>query len=540
MLATMKAGQSNQSDAAAAKSLEADVWRLIGQNKLELAAVQCEQLNRQHPGFGSGWHTASQLAFKLNNPPGALAAIEKALSIDPERAAWQLQKAVCLARLRRIEELAAQVDALSSKQMETAYQYSALGMLQTQLGKREEAVKQYQKATEIQPEEARHYYNVACLQRSLGELEDAEQNYDVAIRLNPADYESYKIRADLRRQTAERNHVDELEKLLDKGVDDDRGRVQIRYALSKELEDLDEAERSFAHLKTGSDHRRELMKYDVERDLGTIAAIQSAFDTDIFTGPSESCDNAEPVFILGMPRTGTTLVERILASHTDVFAAGELNNFAMQLTAMMHAQNSGKKVSRDEMVASSAKLGFKELGEKYLRSTRPFTGHTARFIDKMPLNYLYVGLIHLAMPEAKIVNLQRDPMDTCYAVYKQLFVDAYPFSYDLEELARYYAAYHQLMQHWNSVLPGVVHTIHYEDVVDDLEKESRRLLEFCGLEWQPQCLKFHENKEASTTASTAQIRRPVYQSSVGKWRNYESQLQPVADILRQAGIDFAA
>jgi hypothetical protein len=154
----------------------------------------------------------------------------------------------------------------------------------------------------------------------------------------------------------------------------------------------------------------------------------------------------------------------------------------------------------------------------------------------MPLNYLYVGLIHLALPNATIINLQRDPMDTCYAIYKQLFVDAYPFSYDLEELARYYVAYYQLMEHWHTVLPGVIHTIKYESLVDDIESKTRLMLDACGLEWQEQCLRFYENKEASTTASTAQIRRPIYKSSVGKWRDYEEQLQPATEILQQAGV----
>ncbi len=316
--------------------------------------------------------------------------------------------------------------------------------------------------------------------------------------------------------------------------------MQICYALAKELEDLGEADRSFHFLKTGSDRRRELMKYDVARDLETIEAIKTTFSADVFKGAGGGSDNTEAIFILGMPRTGTTLVERILASHSDVFAAGELNNFAMQLTTMMHARNVEKKMSRDEMVALSAGLDFEKLGTAYLQSTRPFTGHTARFVDKMPLNYLYVGLIHLALPNAKIINLHRDPMDTCYAVYKQLFVDAYPFSYELEELANYYVAYHQLMEHWNAVLPGVIHTVNYEDVVKDLEKESRQLLDYCELEWQAQCLKFHENKEASTTASTAQIRRPVYQSSIGNWRKYESQLQPMVDVLQRAGIEATA
>ena len=532
----MKPNQPGIPSFAAAKSLEGRVWDLMGENNAKQAIAECEKLNRQYPEFGSGWHTTSHLMVRLGNAQAALAAIERATSIDPEQLDWQLQKAKCLARLGRVEEVEVAVKALSALEMSTAYQCAALGLLHTQLGSRELAVDLYKKAIALEPDKARNYYNIACLQRTLGDIEPAERNFDKTISLDPADYESYKIRSDLRRQTAERNHVDELEQLLGGEIEDERGRVQLRYALAKELEDLGEAKRSFDHLKAGSDRRRKLMKYDVERDLETIEAIKRTFGSSVFAPPNEGSDNSEAIFILGMPRTGTTLVERILASHSEVFAAGELNNFAAQLMTMMRAQNTDKKLSRDEIVECSAKLDFKSLGESYLSSTRPFTGHTPRFIDKMPLNYLYVGLIHLAMPKATIINLQRHPMDTCYAIYKQLFVDAYPFSYDLEELARYYVAYHQLMEHWNAVLPGVIHTIKYEALVDDIEMQTRQMLDVCGLDWQAQCLKFYENKEASTTASTAQIRRPIYKSSVGKWRNYEKQLQPVVEILQQAGV----
>jgi len=535
----MNNGPSDTSEFAAAKSLERRVWALMAQEKHKQAVTECEQLNRQYPAFGSGWHTTSQLAMRQGNAPAALAAIEKALAVDPEHISWRLQRAICLARLGRIEEMEIAVQQLPVSEMKTAYQCSALAMLQTQLGLRESAVELYKKTISLEPREARHYYNVACLQRSLGDLTQAEENFDAAIRHNPADYESRKIRSDLRRQTEELNHVDELEFLLEGNIEEERDQVQIRYALAKELEDLSEAERSFEHLKTGSDLRRKLMQYDVGRDLATIEAIKTTFDETVFRGTGEGSNNAEPIFILGMPRTGTTLVERILASHSDVFAAGELNNFAAQLMTMIRRQNIDKRISRDEMVESSAKLDFKKLGESYISSTRPFTGKSARFIDKMPLNYLYVGLIHLALPNATIINLQRDPMDTCYAIYKQLFVDAYPFSYNLEELARYYVAYHGLMEHWRSVLPGVVLTVKYEELVDDLEPQTRRLLDACDLDWQSQCLKFYENKEASTTASTAQIRRPVYRTSIGKWRDYSKQLQPVADILDGAGIRYA-
>ena len=521
------------------RTLEAKVWALMERGALKEASVECEKLNRQFPDFGRGWHTASQLLLRLGNLPAAMLAIDRALKIDPADLAWQLQRAICLGRLRRFSELDEALTHLPAEKMQTAYQCSALAMLLTQMGQREPAVALYRRAIKLQPDNAKHYYNVACLQRSLGELQSAEEHFDAAIRLDPTDYESLKIRSDLRKQTPERNHIAELERLLSDDIDDVRGKVQIHYALAKELEDLGEYERSFDFLKRGSVLRRQQMRYDVNRDLETIAAIKQAFPRSVFDAGHSGYDNPEAIFILGMPRTGTTLVERILASHSDVFAAGELNDFAARLTLMLRQKNADKRISRDEMVASSAHIDFRELGESYIASTRPFTGKTPRFIDKMPLNYLYVGLIHLALPNARIINLQRDPMDTCYAVYKQLFVDAYPFSYDLEELANYYVAYHKLMEHWHDVLPGVIHTVTYEDLVSHIEPRSRELLAACELDWQPQCLTFYENRDASTTASTTQVRQPAYTSSIGKWQNYAEQLQPVADILKDAGIEFS-
>ncbi len=532
----MKPAQPHGFDVAAARSLESRVWKRLGRNNIKQALADCEQLNHQFPDFASGWHTASQLALKLNKPPVALVAIDKALAIEPDNTAWLLQKGMCFAKLGQMEQLGSLMGQLSSRSLTTAYEHSASGMLLTQLGEHEQAVGHYEKAAVLKPDEAKHYYNIACLQRTLGDIDDAEHNFDTAISLDPTDYEAYKIRSELRTQTLANNHVERLETLLDKDIDEKKGKVHICYALAKELEDLGEAERSFHYLKLGSDTRRRYMQYNVQRDLDTIASIQKTFTAELFDGRIEGDGNAEAIFILGMPRTGTTLVERILASHSDVFAAGELTNFAVQMMNMLRAQSVDRKLGRNELVELSAKLDFKKLGAAYVDSTRPFTGYTARFIDKLPLNYLYVGLIHLALPNSKIIHLQRHPLDTCYAIYKQLFVDAYPFSYDLEELAHYYVGYHKLMEHWHTVLPGIVHTVNYEELVIDVENESRRLLEFCDLDWQPQCLKFYENKKASTTASTVQVRQPVYQTSVGKWRSYETHMQPVAAILEQAGI----
>jgi hypothetical protein len=267
-----------------------------------------------------------------------------------------------------------------------------------------------------------------------------------------------------------------------------------------------------------------------------MAAIEETFTAERLVAPAAGSDNNEAIFVVGMPRTGTTLIERILGSHSEVYSAGELGNFATVLMRELRAKVSDPSTPRDELVRLSASIDRAALGDAYIESTRPFTGKTPRFIDKLPLNFLYVGLIRLALPNAKIISVRRHPLDTCYAIYKQLFVDAYPFSYDLEELARYYAAYDRLMRHWDTVLPDAVYTVRYEKLVDDFEPEVRRLLEYCGLGYEESCLRFHENRTASTTASTVQVRQPVYRSSVGNWRRYREQLAPLIAALEDEGI----
>jgi hypothetical protein len=315
------------------------------------------------------------------------------------------------------------------------------------------------------------------------------------------------------------------------------GLTQLHYALAKELEDIGDYEGSFASLKSGADSRRKHMQYSVATDLQIIATIRDIYGREMFDGPIKGCTDPAPIFVIGMPRTGTTLVQRILGSHSSVYSAGELSTFGLELTRLARDTLRPPPRSGTDFVAGTAQLDFRVLGEAYIEKTKPMRDTSPHFIDKLPFNYLYAGLIHLALPHAKIINLQRHPMDTCYAVYKQLFKDAYPFSYDLDELGQYYMAYRHLMQHWNEVMPGVVHTVKYEAVVADVEGEARRLLQFCELPWEDQCLRFYEDTQASTTASALQVRQPVYASSVSKWRHYAGQLEPLRVQLENAGID---
>jgi hypothetical protein len=353
--------------------------------------------------------------------------------------------------------------------------------------------------------------------------------------LNPGDGEAQLMRSNLRRQTSEHNHVEVLNKLLLAATVPNIA-IPSGFALAKELEDLERFDESFTALTNASQLQRQNMRYEVQADLDIMAKIADVFGTDILSGAIGGCESGEPIFIIGMPRTGTTLVERILGCHSDVFAAGELNNFASELMKLARPTGPATPSSRLGLIENTAHIDFAQLGENYLTSTRVLTDGSPRFIDKLPFNYLYAGLIHLAFPNAKIINLVRNPLDTCFAVYKQLFDSAYPFSYQLDELADYYLSYRHLMKHWHEVMPGVIYEVSYEALVADLEGESRALLAHCDLPWQDACLDFHLNDAASTTASASQVREKIYASSIGRWRHFEDHLQGLKSRLEAGGV----
>lgn len=437
---------------------------------------------------------------------------------------------VAIAALKQLGALHA---AVRGPDATRARAHAELGDLWSLLTDYAAAHSNYTQALELAPAEARLWFNRASVRRFLGELEAAEADYDRAISLAPGDAQAYLNRSDLRLQTPERNHIAELERALAGGPGTWRHEVPLRYALAKEYEDLGEYALSWQHLSAGASMRRLHLQYDPRVDLATVDWIRQAFPADCLGSPGAA--SAEPIFILGMPRTGSTLVDRILGGHAQIYSAGELPDFGAAVVAAVQ-QRRGHSVSRQELIASSAELDFAALGQDYLRRTRPRTGHTAHFTDKLPLNYLYCGLIARALPEARIVHVVRGPMATCYGIYRVLFDRGYPFSYDLGELADYYLGYRRLMAHWHAALPGRIIEITYENLVADAAGESRRLFNALALPWQPQCLDFDKHPAPVATASAAQVRRPIYSSAVSIWRQYERELAPLAARLKAGGI----
>jgi tetratricopeptide (TPR) repeat protein len=512
------------------------VQRLLGTGDLGKAALACKELTERYPDYAPGWASACHVALALTHPARAVDYIDRALRLVPGNAHFMILKAVALRSAGALAEAASVASAAAVRCGTDAAAYQALGNFYTAADEHRTALEWFTRAVALDPQSAVYRFNRATLLRIVGELDEAEAEYDRVIALEPHEYEAYYNRADLRRQSPERNHIAELEALIKKGIRHPRGEVLMRHALAKELEDLGAHSRSFEQLTLGARRRREHIAYDVQQDAATVEWIMAAFSPERLRAPAAGCPNDEPIFIVGMPRTGTTLLERSLGQHPEVFPAGELPHFANALMAAVSVRTGIPRLSRRELVAASAEVDFRSVGQDYLARTRAATGHRPHFIDKLPLNYLYCGPIHLSLPSARIIHATRHPMATCYAVYKTLFKNAYPFSYDLREIARYYAAYRRLMNHWDTALPGIILNVSYEDLVEKFDSEIRRVLAHCGLAWHPACLAFHRNPYPTATASAAQVRRPLYDSSLRLWEKYEDELRPLRAMLVEEGI----
>mgnify|MGYP003677451667 FL=1 len=280
-------------------------------------------------------------------------------------------------------------------------------------------------------------------------------------------------------------------------------------------------------------------RFDGEKRL--FECLKNTFTKEMLDRPATTyCPNSEPIFIVGMPRTGTTLVEQILGGHSQVFAAGELQQFPHQVARLCGATNRTRPAGFLDIqtIQASVDINHAELGEAYIEATRPRTGKTPHFSDKLPRNFLYLGLIRQALPNAKIVCLRRDPMDTCLSNYRQLFaVNAHHYHYnlDLETCARYFIQFDLLMRHWGEAMPDAVYELEYESLVNDPPSAVAGLLEFCGLPWEEHCLEFHQRDNAVATPSAVQVKQGIYHTSIGRWRRYGDAMQPLYDLLHAAG-----
>jgi predicted Zn-dependent protease len=375
------------------------------------------------------------------------------------------------------------------------------------------------------------YYGHAL--RTAGHLDQAIVAYRKSTDLKPEFGEAWFSLANLKTLRFSAGDVAAMQAQLAREDLKDNDRLQFEFALGKALEDAGEFAASFAHYARGNALRRASVVYDPDSVTRLVQRTQTLYTHEFFTARAGFGSQApDPIFIVGLPRSGSTLIEQILASHSQVEGTRELPDipgFALELGALERA---GVPPAYPQSVARLTQTQVTSLGERYLAQTRPhrLLGRP-RFIDKMPINFFHIGLIHLMLPNARIIDARRSPLACCFSNFKQHFQTGLWFSYSLEDIGRYYRDYARLMAHFDAVLPGLIHRVGYEDLVADLEGEVRRLLEYCGLPFEEQCLRFHETRRVVQTASSEQVRRPLYAEGIDQWRNFEPWLGPLKDAL---------
>lgn len=336
------------------------------------------------------------------------------------------------------------------------------------------------------------------------------------------------------RKAKDVSHIKEMRALLARGGKNPRANAFYLYALGKECEDLQLWDDAFEAFSDGAAARRSTVDFDEEAEIAMFDYLMEHYTEEWLNQSSSASPDASPIFVLGQPRTGTTLIERIITAHSHVHSAGELQQFGLALRRL--GRYSNPKRFSAELFETAQQLDGEKIAELYLQTSRKMRGDTPRFVDKLPQNYLLIPLILKALPNAKIVHLVRDPMDACFASFKQLFADAYLHSYDQRETARHHARYHKLMQVWRERFPGRFFDMSYEETARDLEPNARALLNYLELPWEDACLNFHKQDSAVSTASAAQVREPAHTRSIGRWRQYEKQLQAMFSTLQEQGI----
>jgi len=522
----------------AAESVQNSLRRvaaLLKEGDVDAASADIFRICRTNPRSVDAHILASQVFQRCNRFDSMLASVEQACAIDGNDLNTKFRLFECRLYCGLPNLVHDELKRLEPDAKEDTHLLRRIAEFYTHCADHSSALRCYRRAAELKPDDPEILFAVAASEIANGDFVEADNLLNRVIELNPRDFDAYRNRATLKKQTVEENHIAEILDVLQEGPCTPAGEVQLCYALAKEHEDLNKHQESFQWLQRGASKRRSLLSYRVEGDVRVMERLRSVFDKHQLNSKAPGFPEKGPVFVLGLPRSGTTLVDRILCSHSQVSSLGEVNNFAYSL---MHTI--GQAGDKLELIEHAANTDFFELGKRYLESVRRYQSPTPFLIDKTPLNYLYIGLIHLALPNARVVHVTRNPMDSCYGMYRALFRAGYPFSYDFSDLAKYYLAYRQLMDHWRDVVPGSFIDVGYEDLVNRQEKVSREIVEYCGLDWEPGCLEFHKNPAAVATASSAQVRRPVYRDAIHRWRRYERQLQPLADMLRDGGIDISA
>ncbi|MEC8166495.1 MAG: sulfotransferase [Pseudomonadota bacterium] len=407
------------------------------------------------------------------------------------------------------------------------------GTVLNSLGEYEAAELFFERAHQMVPQSPSALMNLGNVRVFLGKIDEAVALFKRAIELEPNSAQCHWGLANSEKAKDD-SHIKTMQGLIDSGRQSKRSQGFLHYAIGKENEDLGNWADAFSAFTQGAQARRETVEFSEADEAAMFEAIKETYTAEWLASAAPGAEDPAPIFVLGQPRTGTTLIERVITSHSQVYSAGELQQFGLAVRrASRHVDP--KRFSK-ELFLTAATVNPAEIGHMYLRSTAKLRDKSPFFVDKLPVNYLNIPLILAALPKAKIVHLVRDPMDACFASFKQLFADAYLHSYDQCEMARHHARYRDLMAHFRQEFPGHIIDISYEAAARDLEPNARKLIGALELPWEDACLNFHESTSGVATASSVQVREPAHTRSIGRWRRYETELSPMINELTRLGV----
>ena len=506
---------------------------LYGRGSFGEAIAAYQQAISINPRFADAYSNLGAAFERQGKLDDAVAAYRRAIEVRPNFAQAYGNLGIALNRQGKFREAeTAYRQAISITPNDAALYYN-LGIALTEQGSVDAAVVAYRQALRIKPDYCEAYFNLGLSLKEQGKLDKSRLALTHAVELSPASPGNYRALADAKRFHPGDTHLASMERLAQRmsslSPDD---QIELHFGLAKAYDDINDYERSFRHLLAGNALKRQSIQYDEAATLDTFARTKEIFTLELMSRlHSIGATSSRPVFIVGMPRSGTTLIEQILASHPTVFGAGELNYINRSALKLNHSTGNVPS-GFPEVVSYMTADEFLQFGSSYLTAVGALAPGADRIIDKMPSNFAYLGLIHLALPNARIIHVRRHPVDTCLSCFSKLFAGTQPYSYDLGELARFYKAYQSLMSHWRSILPaGVMLEVNYEDVVMDLETQARRIVRHCDLHWDDACLLFHLTKRSVRTASAIQVRQPIYSTSIGRWRSYGHVLGSLLELL---------
>jgi tetratricopeptide (TPR) repeat protein len=501
-----RAGRLSEAEAIYREILQRDPRNLEALRLLALIAMttehygQAEQLLKRAveiaPDFLAAWVDLSRAQLERLDLPAAHASIERAVTLSPHSANVRIHVANVLARS----------------------------------GRHDQAIETYRQAIGLKPGMPAGFLGLGNTLKTVGRQAEAIEAYRQATVLRPEASEAWWSLSNLKTFRFEDGEIATMERQLELPSLSEEARVQFCFALAKASEDRGDYARAFELYARGNRTRRALEDYDPVQTEMINERIVKVFDAGfVARHAGRGHPDPAPIFVVGLPRSGSTLIEQILASHSQVDATHELPEVGRLIQGINRDRKD--RTAYPEAVLEFSDDAWASLGRSYIEQTRQYRHDAPRFIDKNPNNFASIGLLSLALPNARFINTRRHPLDTCLSCYRQLFAKGQPFTYDLVELGEYYLQYDRMMAHWHAVLPGRVLDVQYESVVADQAGETRRLLEFCGLPWEDACLRYYETERAIRTASSEQVRRPIYTDSVGLWRHYRSELAELIEIL---------